>query len=65
MSYETAVRRLEEIVSILTNGTKPLAESLALFEEGIGLVRAADAALTGIEARAKELMNDAASSGEE
>lgn len=65
MSYETSVRRLEEIVSILTNGTKPLAESLALFEEGVGLVRAADAALGAIETRAKELMNDAVSSSEE
>lgn len=59
MSYEAAIRRLEEIVSVLTTGTKPLAESLALFEEGVGLVRAADAALTGIEARAKALVANA------
>ena len=64
MSYETSVRRLEEIVSILTNGTKPLAESLALFEEGVGLVRAADVALGAIEARAKELMTDVAGTEE-
>lgn len=65
MSYEMSIRRVEEIVHILTNGTKPLSESLALFEEGVGLLRAADVALTDIELRAKELMSDAESDTEE
>lgn len=65
MTYESSIRRAEEIVSILTNGTKPLSESLALFEEGVGLLRAAEAALTDIERRAKELMSDAESDTEE
>lgn len=58
MTYEAAVRRLEEIVTVLTSGTKPLEDSLSLFEEGVGLLRVADAALGGIEARARDLMSD-------
>lgn len=57
MPFETAVQRLQEIVRKLANGSQSLTESLKLFEEGAALVRAADAALTDIEARAKELMH--------
>ncbi len=57
MSYEAAVARAEQIVTILTSGATPLAEALALFEEGVQQLRVADAALSGIEARAMELMN--------
>ena len=58
MTYETTICRVQEIVRILTNGTPPLSESLALYEEGVGLLRAADATLTDMERRAKELMSD-------
>lgn len=65
MSYEAAVRRLEEIVSLLAGGAKPLSESLALFEEGIRLLSLADAALAGVEARARELIEGGRASDEE
>ena len=39
MSFEQAMTRLEEIVSRLERGDAPLEESLALFEEGTGLMK--------------------------
>lgn len=37
MTYENAIKRLEEIVSLLENGTASLEESLKLYEEGAKL----------------------------
>ncbi len=37
LTYEQAVKRLEEIVDILEKNEAPLEESLALFEEGTKL----------------------------
>ena len=39
MTFESAIARLEEIVRLLESGSAPLDESLALFEEGVGLVK--------------------------
>ena len=36
-SFEEQLGRLEEIVALLERGDAPLADSLALFEEGTGL----------------------------
>ena len=38
LSFEDAMQRLEEIVRLLERGDVPLEESLALFEEGSGLI---------------------------
>ena len=38
-SFEDSVKRLEEIVAHLEAGDLPLEQSLALFEEGTGLVK--------------------------
>lgn len=38
LSFEESMRRLEEIVRLLERGDVPLEESLALFEEGSGLI---------------------------
>lgn len=37
LTFEQAVQRLEEIVSLLEDGKAPLNESMALFEEGTKL----------------------------
>ena len=37
MTFETALARLEEIVRAMESGSAKLDESLALFEEGVGL----------------------------
>ena len=39
ISFEEAMKRLEEIANKLENGQASLDESLALYEEGIKLVR--------------------------
>ena len=39
LTFEAAIARLEEIVRALESGSAPLDESLALFEEGVGLVK--------------------------
>lgn len=39
LSFEQAMKRLEEIVTALEKGEAPLEESLALFEEGSKLLR--------------------------
>lgn len=59
VSYETSVRRLEEIVAALTGGTRPLAESLGLFQEGVELLKEADDALSVAEYTARTLLDDA------
>ena len=38
LSFEEAMKRLEEIVSHLEKGDIPLEESIRLFEEGSGLL---------------------------
>lgn len=37
LTFEQAMQRLEEIVSLLEDGKAPLNESMALFEEGTNL----------------------------
>lgn len=39
MTFEQAAARLEEIVRLLEKGDAPLDKSLALFEEGAGLIK--------------------------
>lgn len=39
MTFESAMKRLQEIVAFLENGEAPLDRSLAAFEEGVKLVK--------------------------
>ncbi|MBE6636394.1 MAG: exodeoxyribonuclease VII small subunit [Ruminococcaceae bacterium] len=39
LTFEEALARLEEIVRELENGAAPLDRSLAMFEEGVALVK--------------------------
>lgn len=39
LNFEDSIRRLEEIVTLLEQGDAGLEQSLALFEEGTGLMR--------------------------
>ena len=54
-SFESALARLNEIVSALEGGTAPLDQSLALYEEGISLVRFCTEKLDAAEAQIKVL----------
>ena len=55
LTFEAAVARLEEIVRALENGQTPLENSLALYEEGIHLVRLCNERLDGAEQKIKLL----------
>ena len=46
-TFEQEIARLEEIVAALEKGDAPLADSLALFEEGTKLIAACSKELDG------------------
>ena len=58
-TFESAMERLEQIVRALEGGQTNLEESLAAFEEGIGLVKLCTAKLDAAEQRVKILLADA------
>ena len=58
MTFETALSRLEEIVRAMESGSAALDSSLALFEEGIGLVKFCTKALDTAEQKVKILQKD-------
>mgnify|MGYP003284935728 CR=1 FL=1 len=58
MTFEQALGRLEEIVTLLEKGDAPLDQSLELYEEGAALVRRCHTALEQAERRVTVLMKD-------
>lgn len=55
MTFEESLARLEEIVKSLEKGDAPLAESLGLFVEGTGLLRACGKLLDEAEQKVVQL----------
>ena len=55
LTFEQQLARLEEIVAALEKGDAPLAESLGLFEEGAGLIRACGKLLDEAEQKVVQL----------
>ncbi len=55
LSFEEALTRLEEIVRTLESGNAPLDASLAMFEEGISLVKHCNGKLDSAEQKIKIL----------
>jgi exodeoxyribonuclease VII small subunit len=55
-TFEEALARLEEIVRALDGGDAPLDKSLALFEEGVALVKLCSGKLDSVEQRVKILV---------
>ncbi len=55
MNFEDALKRLEEIVKKLETGEASLDESLALYEEGTGMIRVCTAKLDEAEERVRLL----------
>ncbi len=55
MNFENAIARLEQIVRALETGSAPLDDSLALFEEGVRLVKLCNEKLDCAETRIKLL----------
>jgi len=59
MSFESNLKRLEQIVAQLEGDRLELSASLGLFEEGIELLRQASDELNETEVRVKELVERA------
>ena len=55
ITFEAAMTRLEEIVRALEGGNAPLNTSLALFEEGVSLVKFCNQKLDAAEQKVKIL----------
>ena len=55
LSFEEALKRLEETVNALESGAVPLEESLKLFEEGVALVKLCNSKLDAAEQKVKIL----------
>ena len=55
LSFEQSLSRLEEIVRHLENGDLPLNDSLALYEEGTGLIAACSKMLDEAEQKVVKL----------
>ena len=57
--FEDALKQLEDIVARLEKGELALEDSLALYEQGIGLARLCHAKLEEAEGRIEVLIKDA------
>ena len=55
LSFEESMQRIEEIVRLLERGDVPLEESLALFEEGSGLITQCSKLLNNAEQKVIKL----------
>ena len=55
MTFEAALKALEEIVSRLERGEAPLAESIVIYERGDALRKHCDALLRQAEARVEKI----------
>jgi exodeoxyribonuclease VII small subunit len=55
LSFEAALRRLEEIVRILERGEAPLDQSIELYQEGDRLKRHCEARLKAAQARIEQI----------
>jgi exodeoxyribonuclease VII small subunit len=58
MSFESAMRRLNDIVKRLEHGDVPLEESMKLYEEGMRLGALCRSILTDAEQRITRLTNE-------
>lgn len=59
MNYEQVQARLEQIIRAMENDKLPLEQSLALYEEGVAIVRRLSAELDAAERRIKILQQNA------
>jgi exodeoxyribonuclease VII small subunit len=55
LTFEKSLERLAEIVKLLEKGEAPLDQSMALFEEGTGLIRSCTAMLDAAEQKVVQL----------
>lgn len=63
-SFEERLARLEEISEGIREGSVPLEEAAALFEEGVKLAKGLDRDLQRIERKVEQLVNEPTEEGE-
>jgi exodeoxyribonuclease VII small subunit len=63
-SFEESMDRLEQIVNDLESNEKPLDETIALFEEGLKLVKSCDEKLKQFESQVDNLIKENGDSNE-
>jgi exodeoxyribonuclease VII small subunit len=56
--FEQSLQELEKLVAQLERGDLPLAQSLALFEKGVGLTRSCHSALAQAQQRVEALLKE-------
>jgi exodeoxyribonuclease VII small subunit len=56
--FEQSLQELESLIAKLEGGDLPLAESLALFEQGVALTRRCHASLSDARQRVEVLLKD-------
>ncbi len=56
--FEKSLQELEKLVAQLERGDLPLADSLALFEKGVGLTRSCHSALAQAQQRVEILLKE-------
>lgn len=56
LSFEQAIKRLEQVVREMETGDLPLDQSLALFQEGVMLAQRCGLLLDSAEARIEKLL---------
>lgn len=55
--FDTAMNRLDEIVASLEKNDLPLEDAIALFDEGLQLVKQCDGQLSGFENKVQKLLD--------
>lgn len=55
--FEVAIKRLEEINTLLSSGNESLDNSMKLFEEGLQLIQNCNKKLEGFESSIQELVS--------
>ena len=58
LTFEESMARLEEIVSALEQNDAPLDQTVAMFEEGLKLVKSCDASLRQFESKVNEIVKE-------
>lgn len=58
LSFENAIKRLEEVVELLEGGETPLEQTINLYQEGVLLARHCDQKLTQVEQKIEILLEE-------
>ncbi|MEE8808261.1 MAG: exodeoxyribonuclease VII small subunit [Lactimicrobium sp.] len=58
LTFEESMARLEEIVNALEQNDAPLDQTVAMFEEGLKLVKSCDASLKQFENKVNEIVKE-------